>query len=266
MKIKQFVVDAFTDRLFAGNPAAVCVLEAPLSDARMQAVAIENNLSETAFLEKRADGKFGLRWFTPGGEIDLCGHATLGTAFVCTHYVVPDADRVAFETRSGELVVTRVGASRYSMDFPASRLEKIEVTDAMTEAFGAKPKEAYLARDLLCVFEDDEAVRRMTPDQALLAKLPWLLQHATAASADPQFDCVSRSFAPKLAVAEDPVCGSGHCHIVPYWAARLGKASITAFQASKRTGVLYCRLAGERIEMAGDAVLYSEAVIDSGEE
>ena len=175
--------------------------------------------------------------------------------------------KVAFETRSGILVVERVDESRYSMRFPVNRLELIEVTDEMTLTFGVRPLEAYLGRDLLCVFEDEALVRSMQPQSAQLAKLPGLLQHATAASQDSRFDCVSRSFAPKLAVYEDPVCGSGHCHIVPYWAKQLRRNNITAFQASKRTGILYCQLdaAGEYIDMAGDAVLFAQSIIESGD-
>ncbi len=268
MKIKQYVADAFTDRLFAGNPAAVCLLESPISDALMQKIAVENNLSETAFVERRAPGRCGLRWFTPGGEIDLCGHATLASAFVWTHFAESSARRITFETLSGDLVVERVAEARYSMDFPANQLEAIDTTDEMADAFGARPTAAFLGRDLLCVFEDEAIVRGMTPSAEALARLPGLLQHATALSGNPQFDCVSRSFAPKLAVYEDPVCGSGHCHIAPYWVKQLGKQDITAFQASKRTGVLYCRLddEGGRIAMAGDAVLFSEGLIKVAED
>lgn len=260
----QFIVDAFTNKVFAGNPAAVCLLKAPLDDKTLQSIAIENNLSETAFLLKRPDGKLSLRWFTPGGEIDLCGHATLGAAFVCFTQVNPGAASVAFETRSGTLTVTREG-SRLSMDFPAYPVEAVPVTDEMAAAFGVRPSEAYLARDLLCVFEDDETVRRLTPDQGLLAKLPGLLQSATAPGrAGSGVDSVSRSFAPKLRVAEDPVCGSAHCHIVPYWARRLGKTDLVCFQASPRTGTLYCRFdeAAGRVAIAGEAVLFSRGGIE----
>ena len=256
--MKQYVVDAFTDKVFCGNPAAVCILDGPMDEKLMQDITIENNLSETAFAYKNGD-KYNLRWFTPGGEIDLCGHATLGTAFVVLNYVEPEADSVTFSTMSGDLIVDRKG-DLYEMDFPAYNLKPVDVTDAMEEAFGVRPTEAYIDRDLLCVFENEDIVKDMQPDQAKLAELPGLLQHSTAKGSHE--DTVSRSFAPKLAVAEDPVCGSGHCHVVPYWAEKLGKNELECFQASKRTGTLYCRLEGDRIKMAGKAALYSTAEIN----
>lgn len=262
--MKQFIVDAFTPSIFKGNPAAVCLLEAPLEDRLLQSIAIENNLSETAFLLRRPDGRLSLRWFTPGGEIDLCGHATLGSAFVYLTEIEPQASAVAFETRSGTLTVTRTG-SRFSMDFPAYPVSAVPVTNEMEAAFGVRPAEAYLARDLLCVFESAEAVEQLKPDQTLLSKLPGLLQSATApGSSGSSFDCVSRSFAPKLRVAEDPVCGSAHCHIVPYWVQRLHKADLVCFQASARTGVMYCHFCeeAERVAIAGEAVLFSRAEIN----
>jgi len=263
MELKCYIVDAFTRERFHGNPAAVCVLEKWLTDALMQSIAIENNLSETAFVVREnvdaSDGEhWHLRWFTPGGEIDLCGHATLGTSFVLKTFVAPDAHRFIFRTMKNELVVTEEGG-RYTMQFPAYDLKPVPVTDAMAEATGARPREAYLARDLLLVYDDERIVREMTPDQAKLKELDGLLVHVTAPGS--AFDCVSRSFAPKLAVPEDPVCGSGHCHIVPYWTKRLGKPAIHAYQASRRGGELWCRQDGASVELSGDAVLYSKATL-----
>lgn len=256
--MKQYVVDAFADKVFHGNPAAVCLLDARLSDDLMLSIARENNLSETAFCVPAGDA-WGLRWFTPGGEIDLCGHATLATAYVLIRFVVPDAERLAFETKSGTLLVTRRG-DLLEMDFPAYELQPVPVTPEMTAVLGAKPREAFLGRDLLCVFDDPAVVRSMTPDFRAMTKLDGLLVNVTAPG-EPEsgFDCVSRSFAPKLAVDEDPVSGSGHCHIVPYWARRLGKDTVTAYQASRRGGTLHCRITGDRIALAGKAVLYSTA-------
>ena len=251
--MKQYVVDAFTDRVFAGNPAAVCVLRQWLPEELMLNITRENNLSETAFTVKEQDG-YRLRWFTPGGEIDLCGHATLGTAFVLLNYYEKEARSVVFDTLSGRLVVERKG-DLYEMDFPAYPLKPAAVTAAMADAIGAKPVEAYMGRDLLCVFEDEQTVRTMAPDMEKLKGLDGLLLHATARGADS--DCVSRSFAPKVSIPEDPVCGSGHCHIVPYWADKLGKAEIVAYQASRRGGTLYCRVAGDRIKMSGRVSLYA---------
>ena len=251
--MKQYVVDAFTDRVFHGNQAAVCVLDQWLPEELMMAITRENNFSETAFTVKEGE-KWHLRWFTPGGEIDLCGHATLGTAFVLLNYFEPAAGRVVFTTLSGDLVVTRQG-ELYEMEFPAYELRPVEVTNAMADALGVRPLEAYLARDLLCVLENEQTVRELTPDLEKLKQIDGLLVHVTARGV--QEDCVSRSFAPKLAVAEDPVCGSGHCHIIPYWADLLGRDELVAYQASRRGGTLYCRREGSKIFMAGKAALYS---------
>lgn len=253
--MKQYTVDAFTSQVFSGNPAAVCVMEGYPPDEVLLDIARENNLSETAFAVRESGG-YRLRWFTPGGEIDLCGHATLATAFVLLNFYEPESERVVFSTMSGELTVTRRGGL-YEMDFPAYELRRVPVTEEMVAAFGASPSEAYMGRDLLCVFDDERTVREMAPDVDRLRDLPGLLQHATARGAGT--DCVSRSFAPKLSVQEDPVCGSGHCHIVPYWAARLGRADIMAYQASRRGGTLYCRDCGGRISIAGEAVLFAES-------
>ncbi len=254
--MKQYIVDAFTDRVFKGNPAAVCVVDRWPSDRLMQDIARENNLSETAFVLQEDTG-WGLCWFTPGGEIDLCGHATLASAYVLLNFYETDLRAVAFSTRSGLLTVTRRG-ELYEMDFPAYQLRPVEVTDAMASAIGARPAEAYLGRDLLCVFEDEAVVRGLAPDMEKVMALDGLLLQVTAPGSG-GYDCVSRTFAPKLAVQEDPVCGSGHCHIVPYWAERLGRREITACQASRRTGVLYCRTEGDRVILAGRAALYARA-------
>ena len=253
--MKCYHVDAFAEKPFEGNPAAVCVLDSYPADELMQKIAIENNLSETAFTVKEGD-HYRLRWFTPGGEIDLCGHATLGTAFVLFSYFEKEADAITFQTMSGPLTVVRKG-NLLEMDFPAYELKQVPVTKAMEDAFGVSLTEAWLGRDLLCVTEDAAVIPSLAPDQAKLMELDGLLQHITAKGTD--FDSVSRTFAPKLAVAEDPVCGSGHCHIVPLWAQKLGKDKIVARQASKRGGTLYCEMQGDRLTMAGSAVLYSIA-------
>jgi PhzF family phenazine biosynthesis protein len=255
--MRQYVVDAFTDRVFGGNPAAVCVMERWLSEELMMNITRENNLSETAFTVPERDG-FRLRWFTPGGEIDLCGHATLATAYVVSRYVRPESSTIDFETLSGTLTVERKG-DLFEMDFPAYDLKPVTVSDRMADAIGVMPKEAYMGRDLLCVLDSEAAVRNLVPDMAKLLNLEGLLLHVTAVGAD--YDCVSRSFAPKLNVPEDPVCGSGHCHILPYWAKVTGTSQLVAYQASSRGGVLYGRISGSRVKLAGKAVLYSEAVI-----
>ena len=253
--MKCYHVDAFAEKVFEGNPAAVCVLDKYPSDALMQKIAGENNLSETAFAVKEGEG-YHLRWFTPGGEIDLCGHATLGTAYVLFRFFEKDADSITFQTMSGALTVLKKG-DLLEMDFPAYELKQVPVTPAMEDAFGIKITEAWMGRDLLCVTEDADAVPTLAPDQAKLMELDGLLQHITAKGKE--YDSVSRTFAPKLAVAEDPVCGSGHCHIVPLWAQKLGKEKLVARQASKRGGTLYCEMHGDRLSLAGTAVLYSVA-------
>lgn len=259
--MKQYIVDAFTDRVFSGNPAAVCVVEKFPSDELMMNIAKENNLSETAFAVKKGDGKYHLRWFTPGGEVDLCGHATLGTAYIIMNYYERDLVEICFETLSGELIVKRNG-DLYEMDFPVYDIKEVDVTDEMADSIGVRPVKAFIGRDLLCIFESEEDIRNMTPDLEKLKSLDGLLLQVTAPGKD--YDCVSRSFAPKLNVPEDPVCGSGHCHIIPYWANKLGKEEVTAYQASPRGGILYCKIHGNRITLAGNACLYAESEIYVG--
>lgn len=253
--MKCYHVDAFAEKVFEGNPAAVCILEQFPPDETMQKIAEENNLSETAFAVKTGE-RYHLRWFTPGGEIDLCGHATLGTAFVLFNYFEKDAESITFDTMSGPLTVVKKG-DRYEMDFPAYELKPVPVTDDMADAIGFRPTEAWMGRDLVCVLENEDAVRTAKPDQAKLLKLNGLLLQITAKGS--AFDCVTRSFAPKLNVAEDPVCGSGHCHVVPLWAQKTGKNELVARQVSPRSGTLYCKINGDRVTLAGSAVLYSVA-------
>lgn len=255
--MKQYIVDAFTDKVFSGNQAAVCVLEKWVADEFMQNIAAENNFSETAFAVAEGD-RYHLRWFTPAGEIDFCGHATLGTAFVILNYYCKNESSVRFFTQVGEITVNRKD-NIYEMDFPAYKLNKIAVTEEMAKAIGVKPTEAYLDRDLLLVLDSEEAVINLKPNQEKMKKLDSLCIAVTAKGKS--FDCVSRVFAPELDVAEDPVTGSTHCMIAPYWADKLGKADIRAFQAFKRTGVLYCKVMDERVIISGKAVLYSVADI-----
>lgn len=255
--MKQYIVDAFTDTVFHGNPAAVCILDKWLPEQTMMSMADENHLSETAFAVKE-NGAYRLRWFTPGGEIDLCGHATLATAYILLNFYEKGADEIHFQTMSGELTVRKNGAL-YEMDFPTYDLKPTPVTDEMAAAIGFRPVEAFMARDLVCVLPSEEDVRDCKPDLEKVKDLPGLLMHVTAKGA--KYACVTRSFAPKLAVSEDPVCGSGHCHVVPLWAEKFANKELVAYQASKRGGTLYCRIAGDRVKIAGKAVLYSEAEV-----
>lgn len=254
--MKQYVIDAFADKPFTGNQAAICVVDAWPRDAFMRAMALENNFSETAFLLPKGSG-YGLRWFTPKGEIDLCGHATLAAAFTVREIVEPGREGVTFDTASGPLTVAHRG-SAYEMDFPAFALKRVPVTPAMAEALGATPIEAWMGRDLVCVMEDESAVRSLAPDVERVAKLDGLLCHVTAAGSG-VYDCVSRSFAPKMGVAEDPVCGSGHCHIFPYWSGRLGKERLLGWQASPRGGALTGAVHNGRVTLGGSATLFCTA-------
>ena len=253
--IRQYIVDAFTDEVFHGNQAAICILDEWPSENLMMDITRENNFSETAFAVREGSG-YHLRWFTPGGEINLCGHATLACAYVLFRFYAREARQVEFDTLGGRLLVTRRD-DLLEMEFPAYALERVEVTPEMAGAIGAMPSEAYLGRDLLCVFDDESVVRGLSPDMDGVRELDGLLLHVTAPGHD--VDCVSRSFAPKLRVVEDPVCGSGHCHIAPYWSGRLGKSELVAYQASSRGGTIYCRVEGDRVFMAGRAVLFSSA-------
>lgn len=258
MELRQYIADAFTDLLFSGNQVAVCLPQNPLDAELMQKIAIENNFSETAFAVK-TENCYNLRWFTPGGEVDLCGHATLGTAFVIMTEVEPNRQMIEFSTKSGILTVTRDG-SLFKMNFPQSKYKKVDVTDEMEKAIGIRPLKAYLGRDLMMVLPSEDDVRNLKPDQSLLKKLPGLIQSVTAKGKD--YDCVSCIFAPKLAVAEDPVTGSTHCMIAPYWSKVLSKKSINAYQASRRGGKLICEiLPDNRIDISGPCVLYSKAEI-----
>ncbi len=254
--VKQYIVDAFTNEPFKGNPAAVCVMDEWPNDEWMQKLAAENRLSETAYIVYEPAG-WRLRWFTPSVEVELCGHATLASAFVVFNFYDTDATSVKFQTQSGELTVKRLD-NDFVMDFPRHELSTIPVTDAMEQAFGVRPIEAVLGLDLVCVFESEDVIRDMAPDQEILLSLPGRIQNVTAAGI--AYDCVSRSFCPKLGIAEDPVCGSAHCQIADYWACRLDKDEINAYQASPRSGALSCHLVNKnRIAIGGTATLISTA-------
>lgn len=256
--MKQYIVDAFTDKPFAGNPAAVCVMESWPSEEAMMKLAMENNLSETAFIVKEEKG-YHLRWFTPGTEVELCGHATLASSYVILNYYEQGSNEVKFHTLSGELTIHRK-ENLYEMDFPTYELKEIPVTDAMEKAFGARPIKAVLGLDLICVFESEDIVRNMNPNQELLLGIEGRIQNATGPGT--VTDCVSRSFCPKLSIAEDPVCGSAHCQIAAYWSEKLNKKEIYAYQASKRGGYLHCTLLdNDRITISGEAALVAVSEI-----
>ena len=250
--MKQYIVDAFTSKPFSGNPAAVCVMDHWPSEEFMMKLAMENNLSETAFIVKEEAG-YHLRWFTPGTEVKLCGHATLASSYVILNYYEKGSNEVKFNTLSGELTIHRNG-NLYEMDFPTYELKEIPATDDMEKAFGVRPIKAVLGLDLVCVFESEDIVREMAPNQELLQGIEGRIQNATAAGSET--DCISRSFCPKLSIPEDPVCGSAHCQIAAYWADQLNKQEIYAYQASRRGGYLHCTLQGNnRITISGEATI-----------
>lgn len=251
--MKQYIIDAFTDKIFSGNPAAVCVLDHFPGNDMMQSIAAENNLSETAFVVNE-NGRYHIRWFTPKSEIDFCGHATLATAFVLFNFYENEAAELEFAGQIGEFTVQRSG-ELIRMNFPAYDIEHIEITDMMIEALGTIPLAAYKGRDILFVIRDEDEVRNLQPDMELISKLDGACIAVTAKGTE--YDCVSRVFAPKFGITEDPVTGSTHCMIAPYWCKRLNKTNITAFQASSRTGILYCESVGDEIIVSGKAVLFS---------
>ncbi len=259
--MKYFVVDAFAEKVFEGNPAGVCIMNDWISDELMQNIAIENNLSETAFAVKEGT-HYRLRWFTPGGEINLCGHATLATAFIILNFYEKQLDSVKFNTISGELKVIKKD-DLYELDFPSVSSEEIPFTKQMIDALGVVPKETYLNRDLVFVLESEEEVRNVSPDFSKLERLPEGLGVCVTAKGS-EYDFVSRAFFPKLKVNEDPVTGSLHCSLIPFWAKRLEKQELVARQLSSRGGTLYCRYEDTRVKMAGRAVLYSIAELNIG--
>lgn len=257
MKIRQYQIDAFATRAFEGNPAAVCPLEEWLDDALLQAVAEENNLSETAFFVPCARG-FQLRWFTPVAEVDLCGHATLAAAFVLFDVLGHARESVVFETKSGDLVVEKK-SSLIAMDFPAQPPRACDVPAALVAGLGRQPSAVLAADDYIAVFETEEDIRNIVPDQSELQKLALRGVAVTAPGTDADF--VSRFFAPKFGIPEDPVTGSAHCELAPYWQARLGKSLLLARQLSKRGGQVRCEVMGERVMLSGSAVKFMEAEI-----
>jgi PhzF family phenazine biosynthesis protein len=257
-----YQVDAFTDRPFAGNPAAVCPLEAPIAESLMQEIAAENNLPETAFVLRDGDA-FGLRWFTPTVEVDLCGHATLATAFVLMTELDPARTEITFRTRSGLLPVRRGEAGEFVLDFPSAPPKPVDAKTAaqVERMLDAKPDEVLRAPmgTLLAVLADAGTVRRAIPDLAAVAQSGTALCITAAGPGDPDrdppVDFVSRYFAPAHGIPEDPVTGSAHCILTPYWAARLGKKTLRARQVSRRGGELSCTLVGDRTLIGGQARL-----------
>lgn len=258
MKIRLFQIDAFTGKLFTGNPAAVCPLDGWLDDKTLQAIATENNLSETAYLVPQGTA-YQIRWFTPTTEVDLCGHATVASAFVLCSFIEPSRREVTLLSKSGPLTVTKDG-DLYSLDFPARRPVPCKAPDLLSRALGQRPKEVLNSRDYLAVFDSEEEIRSLDPDMGLLKQLDLFAVIVTAPGRNSDF--VSRFFAPARGVPEDPVTGSAHCTLIPYWAKCLGKSKLHAFQLSSRGGELFCENRGDRVIISGRAVKYLEGIID----
>jgi PhzF family phenazine biosynthesis protein len=256
-RIPIYQVDAFASRVFTGNPAGVCPLEKWLPDEQMQAIAAENNLAETAFFVRNGEG-YNLRWFTPAVEVDLCGHATLASAFVIFNELRPSAQTVQFSTKSGKLVVTRDG-DLLSLDFPARPPKECQVYPGLIAAMGGLPEKVLAARDYLVVYATEAELRSVQPDMNVLRKADRFGVIATAPGKDVDF--VSRFFAPAQGVPEDPVTGSAHCTLIPYWSKRLGKTKLHAYQASPRGGEIWCEDRGERVTISGKAVQFLEGTI-----
>lgn len=253
MEAPLFQIDAFADRLFAGNPAAVCVLRRWPDEDVMQAIAAENNLSETAFLVG-AGAEYGLRWFTPVAEVDLCGHATLASAYVLFEHFGVDGDEVSFDTRSGCLTVKRAASELLEMDFPARPPEPCDAPEGLEAALGGSPTEILLSADYLVRYSEEREVRDLRPDFEGLRDLGARGVIVTAPGE--ACDFVSRFFAPDLGIPEDPVTGSAHCALAPYWAREVGKPSLHARQVSRRGGELWCEVEGDRVRISGRAVPY----------
>lgn len=260
MALRYFQVDAFTNQVFGGNPAAVVPLEDWQPGKLLQNIAAENNLSETAFIRpsRSKDADYDLRWFTPNLEMDLCGHATLAAAHVLWQHLNDTGKRLRFSTRSGVLAVDRQG-DYLILDFPARPAARSKISDAIVDALGMRPVEVWDARDLMAVFDSEDNVRSLRPDMAKVAMLDAFAVITTAPGMNCDF--VSRFFAPKAAVPEDPVTGSAHCTLIPYWSRRLGKRELLARQVSARGGELHCRDGGDRVNIGGQCVTYLEGVI-----
>lgn len=261
MKIPMYQVDAFAGKVFSGNPAAVCPLESWLPDEELQAIAAENNLAETAFFVKNGSG-YKLRWFTPAVEVDLCGHATLASAFIILSDLTPGERSVSFETKSGTLTVTRDG-DLYALDFPARPPQACEPISSLAPALGGEPEKILAARDYFVIYGSEQELRALKPDMQALMHIDRFAVIATAPAGEqsPDADFVSRFFAPAKGVPEDPVTGSAHCTLIPYWSKRLGKKKLHAYQVSPRSGELWCEDRGDRVTMSGKAVRFFEGTI-----
>jgi PhzF family phenazine biosynthesis protein len=259
MDLPLYWVDAFTDKVFGGNPAAVVELPAWPDDEILQKIAFENGLSETAFFVRTGEARADLRWFTPAVEVDLCGHATLATGHVLLSVLGAKAPSFVFDSKSGPLAVTRKGPL-LELDFPARPAQQAKAPDALLAGLVQPPEAVFLAKtSWMCVYRTEAEVRTLSPDFRYLARVTPGRVIATAPGASCDF--VSRFFAPDAGIQEDPVTGSAHCTLAPYWSSRLGKTELRALQVSRRGGELWCELAGDRVRIGGKCVLYLRGVL-----
>ena len=261
MNMKYYVVDAFTEELFKGNPAGVCLVDEFPTDETMTNIAAENRLSETAFVKHKVDGIYRVRFFTPTSEVDLCGHATLGTGFVLANFVEPGKKEFHLRANQDDIVITVREGGLYEIEFPSWHPQKVAVTKEMEDALGFKPEAAWQTRDLIILAKDTDTVQNFQPDYQAIAhmtdKLGVLI---TAQASDSEF--VSRTFFPNIGIPEDPVCGSANCSLIPLWSQRLGKKEIIKHQLSPRTGTIYCRDGGNVVKISGHVTLYSTAELN----
>ena len=259
--MKYYVVDAFTGPGFKGNPAGVCVVDEWPADSLMQDIAAENNLAETAFVVKR-NGYYDLRWFTPETEVELCGHATLGTSYVIANFIEPGIKQMKFQSNSGVLTVECI-ENRFVMDFPVRIPVPVSPPEHLEKILGARPLEVLLSRDLFVVLESEEQVRKLNPDFTAMKTLgPG--EGVIVTARGERYDFVSRCFYPKVGIYEDPVTGSAHCNLIPYWAKQLGKTRMTGAQLSQRGGLVSCELRGARVGVSGAVRLYLTGEIQEG--
>jgi PhzF family phenazine biosynthesis protein len=257
MKIPLYQIDAFSSHVFSGNPAAVCPLKEWLEDSLLQAIAQENNLSETAFFVPEGNG-YHIRWFTPVAEVDLCGHATLATAFVIFNYFDISSSHVSFHSKSGRLTVVKE-EELLSMDFPSQPPVRCEAPKELVDGIGKEPLEVLCSEDYIAVFSSENDIIELNPDMAIIKKLD--LRGVVVTAQGKNVDFVSRFFAPKFGVNEDPVTGSAHCSLTPYWANKLNKNNLHAYQVSQRSGELFCKDVGNRVIISGRAVQFMEGSI-----
>lgn len=258
--MRYYIVDAFTDKAFHGNQAGVCLLDKELPDEIMQSIASENNLSETAFLMKKNE-EYYLRWFTPDVEIDLCGHATLATAFVMMTEIEPDMTSITFHTMSGVLTVEKQ-SNLFTMYFPARAPKPVDMPALLEQALGCRVLETTLSRDLVALVESEDIVADLQPDVELMRQISRDISFAIVVTAKGKnCDFVSRFFAPNAGIIEDPVTGSSHCTLIPYWYEKLHKDKMQAMQLSKRSGSLQCQYLGERVAISGKAKIYMQGEI-----